>query len=550
MLERPATGPAPATVPAIKPASPDVVLSRLTAFGWSGGLAAIIAGLVLSFFLFGYFAIYWRNADMDFMVVYNALVLNEGLPKEFFDHPSFFTILSVKFAFQVLHGLGLLDAYRLAAIPSAADPAAFGAAMTDAVRAGRLVALVTACAAVLVFAWLARRALRDWRIALLATFAFAFSGGVAVHLRILRSEMIAASFVVFALLIVIAAARRPGLWRPLALGAAAMLCVMALENKVHAIFLVAALPPLGLLFGQADASSVAFWRKSPLAWPAVALVGIAAALLCWWAAPIVAAGYDPAAIAAAGLKPLLFGRFGVYQCALAVEVVLAVVTYALVWRIAPAEAAATLTALLAGAVLGLLALDLQFNVNDAVAVLNPIEKMLAFAPIGEDNVKSLGGIAAEFNALFVWVLRRYSFILYPSSRPTLVVLWLVVPGILYALVRGKLQLALQATLLVAIAAGIDTLGVTRGLKSEYFVLSDPFIIIAGALLLDDMPQVLAPRWTLALGMLLMVIHVVAAHPEPVKMMTKRSGPEYICEWNQIYQPLLPMPWCALPPVKP
>lgn len=549
MLDRPITGPAPATAPAVEPASPDFVLSRLTMFGWAGGLAAILAGIVLSFFLFGYFAIYWRNADMDFMVVYNALVLNEGLPKEFFDHPSFFTILSVKFAFQVLHGLGLLDAYRLSAIPSAADPDAFGAAMTAAVRAGRLVALITACTSVVVFAMLSRRALRDRRIALLATFAFAFSGGVAVHLRILRSEMIAASFVVFALLIVIAAARRPGLWRPVALGAAAMLCVMALENKVHAIFVIAALPPLSLFFGQSAAPSDLFWRESPRAWPAVGLLGAAAVLLCWWAVPIVAAGYDPAAIAVAGLKPMLFGRFGVYQWALAAEVVLAVVVYALIWRVATAEAAATLPALLAGAALGLLALDLQFNVNDAVAVLNPIEKMLAFAPIGEDNVKSLGGIIAELNALFVWVLRRYSFVLYPSSRPTLVVLWLVVPGILYALVRGKPQLALQAILLVAIAAGIDTLGITRGLKSEYFVLSDPFIIIAGALLLDGMPQLLAPRWTLPFGMVLIVIHVVAAHPEPVKMMTKRSGPEYICEWNQIYQPLLPMPWCALPAVK-
>lgn len=549
MLDRPVIGPAPATAPAVKPASPDFVLSRLTVLGWAGGLAAILAGLVLSFFLFGYFAIYWRNADMDFMVVYNALVLNEGLPKEFFDHPSFFTILSVKFAFQVLHGLGLLDAYRLAAIPSAADPDAFGAAMTEAVRVGRLVALVTACAAVLVFALLSRRALRDQRIALLATFAFAFSGGVAVHVRILRSEMIAASLVVFALLIVIAAARRPGSWRPLALGAAAAICVMALENKVHAIFLIAALPPLGLFFGKTGAPSDPFWRQSPLAWPMVALLGAAAGLLCWLVAPIVAAGFDPAAIAAAGLKPLLLGRFGVYQCALAAEVVAAVFVYALIWRVAPAEAAATLLAVLAGAALGLSALDLQFNVNDAVAVLNPIEKMLAFAPIGTEQVHDPATVLAGLLGNFRSVLERYTFVLYPSSRPTLLVLWLVLPGIVYAGARGRWQLALQAALLVAIAAGIDTLGVSRGLKSEYFVLSDPFIIVAGALLLDGMPHLLARRWTLPFGMLLMVIYVVAAHPEPVKMMTKRSGPDYICEWNQIYQPLLPMPWCALPPVK-
>src|SRR5580700_8432895 len=81
---------------------------RLTFLGWRGGLTAIVAGLVVSFFLFGYALVYWRNADMDFMVVYNALVLNDGKPQLFFDHPAYLTIVSVKFWFQLLHTLGLL----------------------------------------------------------------------------------------------------------------------------------------------------------------------------------------------------------------------------------------------------------------------------------------------------------------------------------------------------------------------------------------------------------------------------------------------------------
>src|SRR3978361_715933 len=117
---------------------------RLTFLGWRGGLAAIAAGLAVSFFLYGYALIYWRNADMDFMVIYNALALNEGKPQLFFDHTAYLTILSVKFWFQLLHGLGLLDAWSLSSVPPASDTAAFDAAMTSAVRAGRLLALLTA----------------------------------------------------------------------------------------------------------------------------------------------------------------------------------------------------------------------------------------------------------------------------------------------------------------------------------------------------------------------------------------------------------------------
>ena len=209
------------------------VLARLTPLRWRGGLIAIALGMMASFFAFGYFAIYWHNADMDFMVVYNALLLNDGRPQEFFDHPDYLTILSVKYAFQALHAIGLLDAYSLTSIPSAGDVAAFDAAMTHAVRAGRLVALATAIIVVLAFAALIRPLLRDLRVALLATCAFALSGGVAVHLRILRSEMVAGSMVTLALLVLIGQCRRGSLWRPFALGAVALLSVLALENKVR-----------------------------------------------------------------------------------------------------------------------------------------------------------------------------------------------------------------------------------------------------------------------------------------------------------------------------
>jgi hypothetical protein len=538
------------TAPAARSTAPRDTLSRLTPLGWRGGLVTLVLGLALSFFLFGYFAIYWRNADMDFMVVYNALVMNDGKPQEFFDHPGYLTILSVKYAFQALHAVGLLDAWTLPAIPSATDVPAFDAAMTQAVRAGRVVAWLTGTLAVLVFAFLMRRVVRDWRVALLAAFAFAFSGGVAVHLRILRSEMIAASMVVFALLVLIPQCRRGSVGRPLALAAVAFLCMLGLENKVHVIVLVAALPVLAIAFSEAGAASAAFWRQSPWVWPAVALAAALAAVLVWSTGAIVAAGFDPQNLAAAELHPLLFKAYGVYQWALLLYAAAAVVVFALIRKVSLAETLTILFALAAGGALGLLVLDLAFNAQNAVAVLNPLEKMISFSPLSAEGASTMGAVLNMLEGGLVSVLERYTFFLYTAARPTVFVLWLVLAGIVYAACTRKWQLALQATLLVLVATGVDCLGVPRGLKSEYFMLSDPFIIIAGALLLDQMPQLAQMRGALAIGVVLIVAHVVVAHPEPVKMVTKKSGPEYICLWNQIYQKLLPMPWCDLPPKRP
>src|SRR5580698_5233056 len=225
-----------AAAPPIDP--PKDAFARLTVLGWRWGLAAIVAGLAASFFLFGYALIYWRNADMDFMMIYNALVLNDGKPQQFLDHTAYLTILSVKYWFQLLHGFGLLDAYSLPSIPPASNAAAFDAAMTSAVRAGRVLAWLTATGCVLIFAGLMRLVVRDWRVALIATLAFAFSGGIAVHSRILRSELVAAGPVIFALLILIAIGRRASIARPLGIAVAAALCVFGLENKVQAILLI------------------------------------------------------------------------------------------------------------------------------------------------------------------------------------------------------------------------------------------------------------------------------------------------------------------------
>src|SRR3978361_2304836 len=240
------------------PARQPDAFARLTPLGWSGGLALITALLAAAFFLAGYFLLYWRTAAIDFMVVSSAFLLNDGQPA-FFEHPAYFTILSVKIWLQLLHYLHLLDTSALSRMPPAHDVGAFDAAMTEVIRAARLVAWLTATGFVLVFAVLARCLVRDWRVAMLGTTAFAFSGGLQFHLRILRSELIAGCFFVFALMILIVAARRATVWRPLAVGFACRLWLSGLENKIQAILLIAALPLLIQPFGGASSASVGFW---------------------------------------------------------------------------------------------------------------------------------------------------------------------------------------------------------------------------------------------------------------------------------------------------
>jgi hypothetical protein len=543
------------------PASPNTpqidaakdVFDRLIFLGWRWGLTAIVAGLAVSFFLFGYALIYWRNADMDLMVIYNALALNDGKPQLFFDHTAYITILSVRFWFQLLHALGLLDAYSLATMPSASNAAAFDAAMTGAVRAGRLLAWLIASGCVLIFAVLVRPMVRDWRVAMLATLAFAFSGGIAMHSRILRSELIAACPVIFALLILIVVGRRASVARPLAMAIAAGLCVLGLENKVQAILLIGTLPLLILPFGSATSANVAFWNNARSRWLATAIVAVAAITAVWAAWPLIAIGFDRGLLDAAHFHPLLLGRFGVYQAALLTMIGGCMIAFAAIWRVSAAETLASMFAMAAGASIALLALDLEYNTSNVIAVFNPLEKMLIFADANTTDVASGSNLLGVLLLLLdgvASVLARYTFVLHSSPRPTVFLTWLIAPGIILAWRRGERHTAIQALVLLLAAVGIDALGVRRGLKSEYFIFTDPLIILAGAILLEGMSDLRLHKWAYPIAAVLFGVHIAVGQAEPIKYAFKRGGPESICQWNRSYLPLLPLPWCAFPPVRP
>jgi hypothetical protein len=218
----------------------------------------------------------------------------------------------------------------------------------------------------------------------------------------------------------------------------------------------------------------------------------------------------------------------------------------MIWRVSAAETLTSILAIAAGASLALLALNLEYNTSNVIAVFNPLEKMLTFADTttaDAANGSSLSGVLWLLLDGIASVLARYTFILHSSPRPTVFLTWLIVPGIVYAWSRGQRQTAIQALLLLLAAAGIDALGVRRGLKSEYFIFTDPLIILSGAILLDVFSDLRFHRWTYPVAVVLFGLHIAIGQAEPIKYAFMRRGPESICEWNRYYMPLLPLPWC-------
>lgn len=515
--------------------SPDISqpFYRLVPFNWEGELLVIYFGMLASFLVAGFWWPYWRIADMDFWIVYNAFLLNVPLPQEYFDHPGYLSILLLSYWLRALHAFGLVNVASLSGIPPVSDAAGFAQAWTAATRAGRVLSLIYALGFVLAFSYLLRAFVRDWRIAALGGFMLAFSGGMAMEMRIMRTELLAVALFFSALLILlIAATRGQRWWRPAMFGAAGFLITLAMQNKIQILFLICAMSVLLLPFGAERARQRGFWNIPRLAWPAMTVTAGVALLGIFLAKDILIAGFSTAATPQLALPALRFGAT-LYWPAIAIWIGLGMVIYTLIWRIAVLEAMASMLAALAGCMFGLLALYIRYNLNDVVVVFHPLEQMFWWAAgstpqlVEGQSFFSAPRLRFLFDAIGGVIARR-TFVLASSSRPTIFLEWFVIGATIIAIQRREWRLVFQVAALMLTDWGVDTLSMARGLKQEYFLITDPLAIIAAALLILKLTDLQRHRLTYPIGASLIVVHILVSQAEPVKHIFRTDGPEVLC----------------------
>ena len=518
-------------------------LQKLTPLGWTGGLLAILAGLIASFFLFGFWNPYWRTADQDILLVYDAFLQNAGVPREVVFSPAHLSVLALSGTYRLLHNIGLLNTYSLSTIPSASDVNAFNQAWTTVIQIARLISLAIVLIYVSVFAVLLRRLVQDWRVATLGTFAIAYSGGIAMSVRSVKPELLAGSLLAVALLILLIAARSPRMTgRPLLVGAAALFATLALENKVLAIFLIVALPVLLLPFGEPSDRS-GYWSQRRANWALAALV-VVALLAAATATPLVLEGLFPDAASRGAAYPI-FGAVGVFQALLAVWIGLGMLAFGLIWRVPAAEVLAAAAAVIGGVALGLLSLYFFRETSVVTMVINPVDALYVYAGGSQPECgpAGCGTFALLFHSLCK-MFAHHSFFLSTSPRPEIFLEWFVVAAIVIAFRRGDYKVALQATLLIATVWGIDTLLAARALKQDYFHFTDPLIIIAAAVLLANVTMLQYHRWTYPIGAMLVGLHIVFSQAEPIKhALLLDSNPQNDCVFLDNLRRLERFPFC-------
>lgn len=541
-------------MPAPSAARPSL-LDRVAAAPWWLLCAGLAAAMALSVLLVGFRLPYWVHSDQDLVLAYHGLLFGDGLPQEYFDHPGYGYFLVIDLWYRLLHAVGLLPVASLSALPPGSDVAATEAVWQSLVQAGRALSILLTAAFAVSYATLLRGLVEDRRVALLAGILLAFGVGLTAQGRQMRTDLLSAGFVVLGLLLVLRAVR-PADGKPcggaslLQLALGGLLVGLAMVTKVQAVFLAMGLPVAAILFGR---RAQAVPEKG---WGVAALVGLLAA-----AAAVPAFGLIQAGLAGWGRAVYPYTPVGSwpggglsgggYQSIVAGWVLVGILVHAAVHRVPAARAVAGAAAVLLGLAAGLLALDIRWNEQNAIAVANFVEHMFVFSSWrhgaelqGQGNVVGQGTLGLLLAGIGRTLAIR-TIVLHPDNIPqTIVVEWFALAGAVVLWRRGERLAAVQALFLLLVAWGLESLFSLRGFQRAYAAYTDPLAILSAAWVLARMPGLLEGRkprrWILG-GVALVV---VAAHAWPVIETRKLPNPATHCEWIPIYMPkVAQFPFC-------
>ena len=286
-------------------------------------------------------------------------------------------------------------------------------------------------------------------------------------------------------------------------------------------------------------------RGRPLAWIVAALLAAVPA------AGIVVSGFTGFPDAAIPYRRLGLVPEGTYQAALALWVIGAMAAYCRLWKVPVRDCAAGMAAVLLGVSLGLLSLMIRYQPENAIAVTHPVEHMFYFAtwsnPALGQQTQILSGTLFEIVGWgFLRALQAH------DHEPVFLLQIFAVVGAVIAWRRGDRRLPLQVLALVGVVLGIDAAFSLRSIKTEYFIYTDPLLILAAALVAARFPEWQAWAWRRKASLVVVALCVLWGNHLPVKqLLLGTHDPKEACRWLPTYVTRIqPFPYCAGDPPPP
>lgn len=473
---------------------------------------------------------YLLASDSDIIYVYQALLFNEGLKQEYFDHTGYIYFVLLSIWIKVAYLFNLVDVEKLSQLPG---PAAFEPSYAQLVFAGRWLSGILAGLFSVVFYFGLLLLTRNRTVSFIFAMVFALSPGLVNQSLVMRTELPAALFACLAFFLLMKAIQEYRVPQIVSLGLSCFFCMLALMSKMQIVFTVLVFPVLALIFGRS--STAADFRDNR-----VERTGLQLAIILGLLAFSV-----PSVIMIAGTisrRVNLGSGGGWYQLALVAYLIITVIVYGVVYRYPVRQVSFALVAVCSGISLGQFLHLWHHDVRNTYALANFLEHMTQFGndevryTIGETGVLKGFPLIDQFLTNFWDTLKRIFFNFQWPEFPFQPVYWLVTIGVIIVLVRSAFPLALQAGALLSVSILMETITRFRYWdSSKYSILTEPWVLLAGALLVGTLVECkefesFRPRirqFTYSVLVLLIAI-VLSLSLEKAIEGPKWQSPEYSC----------------------
>ena len=185
--------------------------------------------------------------DWDIVIVYEALLVNDGLPNVTAGHAGFGHFVLLARLFEFLKLLGVVDAAALSELP---PPPASEIVFQDLVFWGRIVAVAFTCALAVTILFVAQAITGSRFYAFLAALAFAGTQSLNTQVILMRSDLSAVVFATLAIYFILLATKRGDApMKALAyVGLSAFLAMISMYAKASTLPLVLLVPAFAVAF--------------------------------------------------------------------------------------------------------------------------------------------------------------------------------------------------------------------------------------------------------------------------------------------------------------
>jgi hypothetical protein len=414
---------------------------------------------------------YHDIADQDMVLLTQALLVNEGQPNNYHEHPGSLTIRAAAGWLRLTRALGARNIVGISEVSR--DH------LADQLQAlavvGRTFAIANMMLLLCVFAFLLRLLTSDLLLVAAGTWLLAASQGVFLEIVTVRTEPISLTMTLAALAAMIVAVRRAPRTAVVASAAAGVFVYIAMVNKVQAGITLAAFPALFVVFAEPPLPAWTEPSRDRFARGAAIVLAVVALVASWF-------GFFQTALAV-----IAEGLSSYHWALLAGSIASAVAMNRLKgrsWR----ELASLALGFVSGFCIGYLINAPEFNGKDHHSAIFFIEHLRGYCTSDCHGV-ALGDIPSVMGKVFTVTLSsKLSWTWGLLQYPFFLIYWVALAGGIASLARRRWARAARVFALLGLALFVENVFRLRYVDTKslsyvcyYYGMVEPFVVLAAIL---------------------------------------------------------------------